>query len=90
MNRTPFESIFHGMKKPWVTLLYTLLVVLVYYFVDKPMATYFHHLDLRSHGYGLREISLLGQSLIYIVSLSLAGLYFRYLKVHPVYEAWSW
>lgn len=90
MIETPFERLLHCMKKPWAMILYALLVVLIYHLVDKSVATYFYHLDLRVHGYALRGISFLGQALIYLVLFSLAGLYFRYFKRHPIYEARAW
>lgn len=87
---TQFEKTFNLMKKPWAIVVYSMLVILAYAFLDKPLATYFHQLDLRTNLHILNILTTLGKLVIYLVLLPLAGLYFRFLKVNPVYEARSW
>ncbi|MCL9685619.1 phosphatase PAP2 family protein [Legionella maioricensis] len=87
---TQFEKTYNLMKKPWAILLYLVLVILAYHFVDRPMASYFHQLDLRANFHILNLLTTLGKVIIYVVLFTLAGLYFRYIATNPVYEARSW
>jgi membrane-associated phospholipid phosphatase len=87
---TQFEKLFYFMKKPWVIALYLFLVILAYYFVDKPLATYFYQLDLRTHLQVLKLFTALGKWIAYVLLFLVVALYFRYLKVNAIYEARSW
>ncbi|HHF7372649.1 phosphatase PAP2 family protein [Legionella bozemanae] len=85
-----FEKLFNFMKKPWVIISYAFLVILAYYFVDKPLATYFYQLDFRVNIPFLVLLTALGKWVAYIILFFIAGLYFRYIQVNTVYEARSW
>ncbi|WP_454785153.1 phosphatase PAP2 family protein [Legionella sp. WA2024007413] len=87
---TQFEKLFNFMKKPWVIIFYAILVFLAYYFVDRSVATYFHQLDLETKLPILGILTALGKWVAYIVLFFVAGLYFRYIQVNPVYEQRSW
>jgi membrane-associated phospholipid phosphatase len=87
---TQFEKTVHFMKKPWVIILYAILVVLVYIFSDKAIATYFHQLDLRTNIHALNILTAFGKWAAYVVLFFAAGLYFRYIRVNSVYESRSW
>lgn len=87
---TPFEQMFHVMKKPWVLLLYVTLTVLVYQYADKFIASYFQHYDLRTYGHALHFITALGKSKFYILLFSLLALYFRYIKKNALNEHRTW
>ena len=87
---TQFEKTFEFMKKPWVILLYAILVILSYFFVDKNLATYFHQLDLRTNIHILSILTAFGQWIAYIVLFLAAALYFRYVRTNPVFEARAW
>jgi membrane-associated phospholipid phosphatase len=78
------------MKKPWVIILYAVLVILSYIYIDKALATYFHQLDLRTNIHALSLLTALGQWIAYVVLFLFAGLYFRFIRVNSVYEARSW
>lgn len=62
-----FEKLFNFMKKPWVIIPYAFLVILVYYFVDQPLATYFYLLDLRVNIPFLVVLTALGKWAAYSV-----------------------
>lgn len=85
-----FETLFQLMKKPLAIMLYAILVILAYYFVDKPLANYFYQLDLRTNLPFLALLTALGKWIAYVVLFFFAGLYFRYIRVNAVYEARSW
>lgn len=85
-----FEEMIYWMKKPWVIALYTVLVVLVFLFMDKPLASYLHHLDLRKSIHSLSILTAFGQLKIYLVLFVFSGLYFHFIKVNSLYEARSW
>lgn len=86
---TQFERTFNLMQKPWVMVLYLVLIILAYHFVDIPLATYFHQLDLRTNLFELKVLTAFGKVFIYVVLFALTGLYFRYVG-NAVYEARSW
>lgn len=87
---TQAEKIFQYAKKPWLITVYTLIVVLVYYFADKSVATYFHNLDFRTHFQALTYVSILGKWKIYVAAFLLAGLYFRFVQKNKQYETRFW
>lgn len=87
---TQFEKTFHFMKKPWVIALYVVLVVLVYHFIDMPLATYFYQHDVRTNFHVLNKLTLLGKWFIYAFVLAGVALFFRFIKHNTVYEARAW
>lgn len=87
---TQFEKLFSCMKKSWVIAPYVALVILAYYYVDKPLATCFYQLDLRTHMQVLKLFTALGKWIAYVLLFLVAALYFRYLRVNAIYEARSW
>lgn len=87
---TQFETLFHFMKKPWIIIIYAIFVILAYYFMDKPLATYFYQLALGTKLPFLELLTALGKWVAYIILFLIAGLYFRYIQVNAVYEARSW
>lgn len=87
---TPFEKLFNFMKKPWVIILYAILVILAYYFIDQPLATYFYQLDLRTKMPLLGVLTAFGKWIAYVLLFFIAGLYFRYIQVNTVYETRAW
>ncbi|BCA95924.1 phosphatidylglycerophosphatase B [Legionella antarctica] len=87
---TQFEGTYGLMKRPWVILTYLALVILTYHFLDRPLATYFYQLDLRTNLHVLNLVTSLGKMIIYVVLFTLAGLYFRYIGTNTTYEARAW
>src|SRR5580704_2663519 len=87
---TQFERTFNLVKKPWVIALYAVLLGLVFIFVDKPLAMYFHQLDLRACLHVLNYFTEAGKVAVYVILFALMGLYFHYIRVRPEYEAKSW
>jgi membrane-associated phospholipid phosphatase len=87
---TQFERTFNLIKKPWAMVVYAVLVILAYQFVDKPLAIYLHELDLRTNLHVLNILTSTGKVFIYVVLFAFLGLFFRYVRTNFVYEARSW
>ncbi|MBA2650128.1 MAG: phosphatase PAP2 family protein [Legionella sp.] len=85
-----FEKLYKFMKTPQVVIGYLLLVIMAYYFIDKPLAIYFHHLDFRTNAPMLVVLSYLGQFKLYIVSFFFTALFFRYVNKNEMYETRCW
>ncbi|CEG56433.1 phosphatase PAP2 family protein [Legionella fallonii] len=87
---TQCEKMSNSMRNPWCIAIYFILVVLAYLFLDKPLAIYFHQLDLRTHMHVLQYLTEFGKVPIYVVLFTLSVLYFRYVRPNDVYEAKAW
>ncbi len=85
-----FEKTYRLMKNAWIITFYAILVILVYHFIDIPLATYLHQLDLRTKIHALSALTALGKWTAYVALFFLAALYFRYIQVNRVYEGRSW
>ncbi|WP_298622908.1 phosphatase PAP2 family protein [uncultured Legionella sp.] len=84
---TQFETTFNLLKKPWMIASYIILVVLAYFFVDIPVATYFHQHDIRGTIPALTVFTALGKWKIYVLIFLFLFFYFRYLQKHEIFEA---
>ena len=87
---TQFEKTFNLMKNPWSIAIYIVLIILAYHFIDIPLASYFHQLDIRTNLHMLNLLTFLGKDILYVALFLLAGLYFRYIRTNSVNEARSW
>lgn len=87
---TPFNRLILVMTKPWVILSYVLFVVVLFLYVDKPLAEYLEYINFRVNFVFLKLITKLGLGLIYMLTFLLAALFFRYLRINPVWEARMW
>jgi membrane-associated phospholipid phosphatase len=87
---TQFERTFWFMKKIWVIVLYSILVILSYNYVDRNLAVYFHQLGLRSNIPALSYLTALGEWMFYVVLFLFFGLYFRFIQKNSLFEARSW
>lgn len=86
---TVFERIFHWIKKPQSVALFLIVVLLGYFFVDRPLAYAMYELQLR--GYVLLNLlTNLGKWSLYAAWFVIAGLYFRYLRKNPLFERRAW
>ncbi|MFI4919856.1 MAG: phosphatase PAP2 family protein [Legionellales bacterium] len=87
---TPFNRTFNLLKNQWAIIGFIVLVVLTYCYLDKPVAIYFHQLDLRKNLKILLLLTTLGRWEIYVALFFMAALYFRYMKKNSIYERNSW
>lgn len=81
-----FYRFFGYMSKAWVLALMTLLIVVLFMFVDKPLALYLHHLDLRQVKV-LFLLTQLGFGVLYFAGLLFLTFFFRYIRPNAIYEA---
>lgn len=85
-----FERLFFLMKKPWFAVVYVLLLIVSYYFVDKSLALYFHGLDSRKIWYVLNWITMLGKSTLSLVIFLFLACFARWVLKNPVLETRAW
>lgn len=86
---TVYEKTFHWMKKPQSIILLLLLLSVGYFFVDKPLAFAAYGLQLRDNVM-LTLLTNLGKWSLYAAWFAIAALYFRYLRINPLYEHRAW
>lgn len=84
------EKLYQWMKNPFLMMGYFILLVLLFEFVDKPVALYCHQLALRTHFPMLYIFDLLGRGKIYLLLFVLLGLLFRYVWKNETYEKRAW
>jgi membrane-associated phospholipid phosphatase len=87
---TPFNRLFSIVTRPWFIVSYVILIVLTFMYVDRPLAEYMRSIDLRTNFALLSLLTKLGISVIYMLLFLIGALFFRYVRVNPVYEARCW
>lgn len=86
----PFNRFLNLMRKPSVVIVYLACMILSFLYWDRPIAAYFYHLDVRAAFPAVSFITTLGSSAIYLPSLVILGLFFRYIKINYKAEAAAW
>ncbi len=71
------------------TLCYTLVLIISYCYLDKPLAQYFHDRNLEQAFLPLTWLTHLGEIAIYTIGLFFMALLFRY-RHQPLWEARCW
>lgn len=89
-QQSPYEKLCHFMVKPWVVLLYVLLIFMSYQYMDKPIALYFHQLKDASFLSILKALTVLNKSVVCLSALFLLGLGFRFVYRHKRAEIRVW
>jgi len=87
---TKFDRLVGFMIKPWIIILFILLMFLSYFYLDKPIAYIFHDLDLRIKLPFLNLIANLGSEKFYIVPMLILALVFRYIYREKTWEIRTW
>ncbi|STX28237.1 phosphoesterase, PA-phosphatase related [Legionella beliardensis] len=85
----PFNRLILVMTRPWVILAYVLMITVLFLYVDKPLADYLAFLNFRVNFIFLNFFTKLGLGILYMTSLLLAALFFRY-KRNSLWEARMW
>ena len=86
----PFDRFLNTMLRPWVAGSYVALIVLSFFYLDKPLAYYFHGLSLNTAFPLLHWVTCLGVGLIYMSAFLVLALFFRYIYRNKTWEARSW
>lgn len=89
-NPTPFERLLRVMTNPWMAISYSVLVILSFFYLDQPIAYYFHAIDLKHNFSILNWFTHLGSNTLWIALLFLLALFFRYIKRNKTYEMRMW
>ena len=84
------ETMFAFLTKPICIIGYILFMMLSYFYLDKPVAIYFHQLNLTVTLPILSYITQLGLGAIYIILFFCMGFFFRYIHINYIWEARSW
>ncbi|KTD16435.1 phosphatase PAP2 family protein [Legionella jordanis] len=83
----PFDRFLAIMTKPWFMLSYVGLIAFSFLYLDRPIAEYFYHLDLRLHFPLINSITRLGLGIVYLPALALLTLIFRYIVKNQEWAA---
>lgn len=86
----PFDKLYSCLKKTWVIVFCLFLVIISFYFWDKPIATYFYQSGIREHFPFLKAITALGKWYLYLVLFGVAALLSRYLLNNAELEQKAW
>jgi membrane-associated phospholipid phosphatase len=84
-----FEKNLNLMKQPWIIVGYLVLLVLIFNYLDQPLAAYVHQWNLRVRFPFLYIFTFLGEDSLYFILLVLMTFYFRFIKKDPINEARS-
>ena len=87
---TAFDRLFNIMIRPWIAISYICFIVLSFVYFDKPVAYFFHNLDLKINLPLLSWITKLGIGAVYMIGLLLLALFFRYIHRNKQWEVRSW
>ena len=87
---TRFDKLLAIMIKPWMAISIIGLIILSVWYMDRPIAYYFHMLDLQTHLTILTWFTHLGSNKLYIIPLLLWALFFRYMSPNKTWEARIW
>ncbi len=85
-----FERLFLSMSTSRRILAYLFLVVLVYYYLDKPLTLWIYHHHFQEKFAFLRSLTLLGESSFVLCCLVSIALIFRYIKPKQLWEERAW
>jgi membrane-associated phospholipid phosphatase len=85
-----FERLLFLMTRPWVIISYFILMILLYFYLDQWVAYYFHRFDLRGKCPPLVWLTHLGSNVLYLSTLFILAVFFRYIRPEKVREARCW
>ncbi len=87
---TRFERLLAIMITPLAVAVYLGLILLSLRYLDRPIAYYFHMLDLQTHLTSLTWFTQLGSNKLYLGPLLIWALFFRYIQPNKPWEARVW
>ena len=85
-----FDRLFKTVTKPWVAISLGMFIIISFFYFDKPVAYFFHVLDLKQHYPIVYWITNLGIGAVDLTLLFLFALFFRYIRRNKQSEARSW
>lgn len=87
---TCMDRLVRWMLHPVSVLLMMLILVLSYLYLDKPIAIYFHQLDLRHSFHILSMLTVLGKWQIYVLLFFLMAAAGEYFKIESLWRHRLW
>lgn len=88
--KSAYERMFAVMTRPLPALLYSSLVVLSFFYLDKPIARYFYELDLKENLPIITYVTNIALGGIYLILFFCMGIFFRCIYVNRLWEERSW
>lgn len=87
---SPFNRLFNVMSKPTAIISVAVVLVLCYFYVDRPLAQYLASLNLRVNIASLNWFTKLGVGLAYLVFFSFMAVFFRYVRPNRLWQDRFW
>lgn len=85
-----FERLFKFALKPWVMFIFIVLMVLSFYFVDKPVAYYFYALQIADKFPLFYWITELGRTELFVFGSFAVAIFYRYILHNKAMENKCW
>ena len=86
----PFDRLLKLMLRPWVAAGYLGIVVLSFFYFDKPVAWCLHNLDLKTKLPFISWLTRVGMGELYVTGLFLLALVCRYILRNKEWESRTW
>lgn len=86
----PFERLFKFMTSPWVVMIFIMLLLGCYFYLDQILALQLSYLHLSNTFPYLNWFTALGKGAPYFFLFFAAGIFFRYVKSSPLWETRCW
>ena len=87
---TSIERLWTVMVKPWVVGVFMGLMVVSFFYLDQPIAYYFHDRALEINQPIIRWLTQLGIGALYFIPLFILALYWRYIRRNKELECRAW
>lgn len=87
---SPFEHLFYKITRPGFIVLYLVVIIIAYFYVDKNLAEYLSARNFSDNVPFLKSFTRLGNNYLYIPLFLIAALYFRWVKIKPLVEQRFW
>lgn len=75
-----FKRIVRWMITPWVFLSYLMILIGSYYWIDKPVATYFYSLDVYNRAPLLSLFTHLGKAVPYVAIFAILAIFYQFIR----------
>lgn len=85
-----FDRFLFVMTRPWVVVSYVIFIILSYIYLDRWVAIFMYHLDLKRNVLLLLWLTNLGSDSFYLLMLLLMALLFRFVYVNKTSERHCW
>lgn len=85
-----FDRLCNALFKPWVFILYLVLILASFFYFDQPVAHFFYGASIATHWSWVVWVTRCGSSFLYILIFFLLALFFRYIYRNNLWEKRFW